>query len=235
MASTLVYQVSYLRQLEDLRAEARILAWLEAIAAEGYYVTEIDEPFRERYAEVLQAHSLSPGLSAKAREAAHRFCTGDDEEFVCNAYALTEDFPVVVGLFAPEGSVGVSTDDSHFTGGEMHQEKYQMFLTLVEVTYRQWHPLYGFDDPGTGDDTPSRDDALAGVLPRLFTINLFGPEYVAKLGRERLLSAPAWQVKELDDGGILIATIPYVEEDWRHPSPYEPREVARHLGLPAPL
>ena len=31
----------------------------------------------------------------------------------------------------------------------------------------------------------------------------FAPAYVAKLGRGRLMAAPAWSVEQLDDGGIL--------------------------------
>jgi hypothetical protein len=234
MTSMPVYQISYLRQLDDLRDEAHVLAWLEALAAEGYYITSIDDPFEERYEEVLQTNTLSPGLSPLAQTAAHDFCAGDDEELACSAYALTEDFTVVLTLFEPEGSVCLSADDSHFTAGEIHQQKYQMFLTLVEVSYQQWHPIYGFDHAGADEgNTPSRNEALALQVSSLFTINLFGPEYAAKLGRERLLSAPAWQVRELDDGGVLVVPVPYVKEDWRQPSPYSQRAVAQHLGIPS--
>jgi hypothetical protein len=72
--------------------------------------------------------------------------------------------------------------------------------------------------------------------PWLYRINLFGPEYVAKLGRERLLNTPAWQVKELDDGGILVATIPYMEAGVKEPgaAAYDWGKAAQHLGLAEP-
>lgn len=233
MVSMAVYQISYLRQREELRDEARVIAWLEALAAEGYSLTKGEEAFEERDAQgLLHTHSQPLGCSSRAREAAHRFCTGNAEELDCTASALLEDFTVGVSLFEPEGSVMVTADDRHFTTGELSRQYYQWFLTLVEVTYRQWHPVYGFAHEGAAcGPLPSREEALSLEVRRLFTINLFGPEYVARLGRKAVLSTPAWQVRELDDGGVLVVPVPYVKEDWRQPSPYDLGSVAEHLGF----
>lgn len=44
---------------------------------------------------------------------------------------------------------------------------------------------------------------FARYLPGLYWLNFFGPTYVELIGRERLLAAPAPEVKELGDGVFL--------------------------------
>lgn len=57
---------------------------------------------------------------------------------------------------------------------------------------------------------------------------VFTPPMVEHYGRERLRSAPAWRVTELDDGAIFVAC---------HDRPLDwdadCRDVAEHLGLPS--
>jgi hypothetical protein len=81
-------------------------------------------------------------------------------------------------------------------------------LNVLQVAYNFWHPFYGFlDSYGDPPFTP-RADALAGNICYLYEINLFGPELVQKIGRERLLQAPSWLKQPLEDGGILL--VPYI-------------------------
>jgi hypothetical protein len=58
-------------------------------------------------------------------------------------------------------------------------------------------------------------------------LTLFTPSMVETYGREKLLSAPAHRIEELDDGAVLIVC---------HKKPLDPdtncREVADHIGLP---
>jgi hypothetical protein len=39
-------------------------------------------------------------------------------------------------------------------------------------------------------------------------LNVFGPKLVELVGRERMLSTPAWRVEELPNGGVLLVTWP---------------------------
>lgn len=58
----------------------------------------------------------------------------------------------------------------------------------------------------TGDGTAfDRVDELSWL-------NVFGSEWVRTLGRERLLSTPAWRVEELPNGCILVVTWPTVAD-----------------------
>lgn len=66
--------------------------------------------------------------------------------------------------------------------------------------------------------------------PPLYEYNVFRPETVEELGRERVLSAPDWYVEELDSGGVFLA----VREPPKQCSPAIDAclDVADHLGIP---
>jgi hypothetical protein len=42
----------------------------------------------------------------------------------------------------------------------------------------------------------------------VFWLNVFGPKLVETVGRERMLSTPAWRVEELPNGSVLLVTWP---------------------------
>lgn len=56
----------------------------------------------------------------------------------------------------------------------------------------------------------------------------YGPTHVQRFGRERLLEAPAWEVKEDERGGIWLQAVenPFVTK------PADLNALAAHLGLP---
>ena len=66
-------------------------------------------------------------------------------------------------------------------------------------------------------------------IPGLYWLNYFGGPYVELIGRERLLSAPAYEVKPVGDG-VLIA-LDASAESWQNEA-YVEREqaVIAHLG-----
>jgi len=67
------------------------------------------------------------------------------------------------------------------------------------------------------------------ATPGLYWLNFFGRPYLDLIGRERLLSAPAFEVKPVDDG-VLIA-LDASADAWQTPA-YQHREqaVIEHLG-----
>jgi hypothetical protein len=46
----------------------------------------------------------------------------------------------------------------------------------------------------------------------VFWLNVFGPKMVESIGRERVLSTPAWRVEELPNGCVLLVTRPTVTD-----------------------
>ena len=232
MSSTLLFQISYPRKPEDLRDEYLVRTWLEAIAAEGYYLTQQQEPLP---GEPQAQRQTSPGISALAYRDAHTFCAGQSDPLDCNARLVTEPHDLLdvgVALSSSEGWIVLTADDGFFTFGETRQHRYDLFVQLVEVTATVWHPLYGCLVRGGNTPDTTADDARALQIKCLCDISVFGPELVDRIGRERVLTAPAWQIRRLSDGGIVLVPYPYVREDLHHPSPYTRRAVARHLNIP---
>jgi hypothetical protein len=94
-------------------------------------------------------------------------------------------------------------------------------LHLVEMV-RAWALRY----PVTHAAAHSADDAELAGFPRfgrdmqtsirdgfdkvyeVFWLNVFGPKLVESVGRERMLSTPAWRVEELPNGCVLLVTRP---------------------------
>lgn len=56
-------------------------------------------------------------------------------------------------------------------------------------------------------------------------LTIFPPAMVERIGRERLLDAPAWHVEELDDDAVLLVCGP--AKEWRQST----KTVAEYLGM----
>jgi hypothetical protein len=103
----------------------------------------------------------------------------------------------------------------------------KIYLEIGKALYTIIQPTFGWSDLDYGLRT-SHEDIESLALPHLYWANFFGPAYVEKLGRSRIMSAPAWQIQELGDGGILyvLGPSPSLSEG------YIPVEVAQqHFGI----
>ncbi|HYO60243.1 hypothetical protein [Archangium sp.] len=66
--------------------------------------------------------------------------------------------------------------------------------------------LAGSPHFGRDDETEYRD--RFDKIYEVFWLNVFGPKLVETVGRERMLSTPAWRVEELPNGCVLLVTWP---------------------------
>ncbi|MGZ3458220.1 MAG: hypothetical protein ACXU86_06885, partial [Archangium sp.] len=66
--------------------------------------------------------------------------------------------------------------------------------------------LAGSPNFGRDDETLYRD--WFDKIYEVFWLNVFGPKLVETVGRERMLSTPAWRVEELPNGCVLLVTRP---------------------------
>ncbi|ATB30637.1 hypothetical protein [Melittangium boletus] len=66
--------------------------------------------------------------------------------------------------------------------------------------------LAGSPNFGRDDETEFRDGF--DKIYEVFWLNVFGPKLVETVGRERMLSTPAWRVEELPNGCVLLVTRP---------------------------
>ncbi|WP_375770121.1 hypothetical protein NR798_04310 [Archangium gephyra] len=97
-------------------------------------------------------------------------------------------------------------------------ERCRQFVELV----RAWASRYPVSHASAHS---SADEALAGApdfgreekasrrdgfdkIYEVFWLNVFGPQLVEAVGRERMLSTPAWRVEELPNGSVLLVLWP---------------------------
>lgn len=78
----------------------------------------------------------------------------------------------------------------------------RLFLDIGKSLYAVLRPTFGWMDFDYGLFT-THENIEALELPVLYWANFFSPAYVGKIGRDRILSAPAWAIEELVDGGFL--------------------------------
>jgi hypothetical protein len=101
-------------------------------------------------------------------------------------------------------------------------ERCQTFMEMVRawasrypVSHASAHSaddaeLAGFPNFGRNDETEYRDgfDKIYEVC----WLNVFGPKLVETVGRERMLSTPAWRLEEFPNGCVLLVTWPTVAD-----------------------
>ncbi len=120
----------------------------------------------------------------------------------------------------------------------------QLFIEKSKDIYKFTKPEFGFCGYDLGFE-PYYWHFSGCVM----WLNFFGPELVKKYGQEKLLSAPAYKVEELDDGGVFLQAsvgpsmicFPNKEElEKRHFSEEELdlydedaqiKKIRKHLGL----
>ena len=128
-----------------------------------------------------------------------------------------------------EAWIRTTTDNTpYFWRAEYNPARYsRFFLDIGKRLYEVLRPTFGWIDFDYGLRT-THEDIEALELPTLYWANFFGPAYVDKIGRDKILSAPAWAIEELPDGGLLyvLASCPGLADD--HVSV---ESVKAHFGI----
>lgn len=154
------------------------------------------------------------------------------------------DIPVIVETMGPSVEFGIapayhidipdrySDRDTDFDGPTAEEWVEQVLDLAIEARQRT-DALYSFGFPKVGamppDYYPTRDELTGRTLDRLYWLNIWPADIVDQIGRDRIRSAPAWRVEELDDRVVLLVTFanPYEMDGQTH------GEVAEHFGLEA--
>jgi hypothetical protein len=121
---------------------------------------------------------------------------------------------------SPEGEkeawICTTTDNTpYFWHTEKNPSRYSRFyLDIGKELYKVLRPSFGWIDFDYGLRT-THEDLRALNLPTLYWANFFGPEYVDKIGKSKILGAPAWKIEQLDEGGILyvLSSCPGLADD----------------------
>ena len=117
----------------------------------------------------------------------------------------------------------VNPSGSHLSWSETREMNW--FLDKCRLLLPEFEPDFACADVGT--TVVARLEG--GADPRGFAwpLMVFGPEEVERIGRQKLLDAPAWKVEELPYGGIWLQV-------WENPFDTPQTDVAilaRYLGL----
>jgi len=109
----------------------------------------------------------------------------------------------------------ITDNTPYFWRTEYNPARYsRFFLDIGKRLYEILRPTFGWSDFDYGLRT-THEDIEALQLPVIYWANFFGPAYVDKIGRDKILSAPVWRIEELPDGGLLyvLASCPGLADD----------------------
>ncbi|WP_435359157.1 hypothetical protein [Haloarchaeobius sp. DFWS5] len=85
----------------------------------------------------------------------------------------------------------------------------EWYLELVETITRTTDPDYVFAThawPDNKSDVPTLEDLQSGRIPEVHWLNVFSTATVNRLGREEILSAPAWEIRETGSDHIMVVS-----------------------------
>ncbi|WP_242493270.1 hypothetical protein [Haloarcula hispanica] len=119
-------------------------------------------------------------------------------------------------------------DDGHIDRVKQRRREFaEIHAKAADILDPQW----GFGRRGglaIGEDE-TVEDLATRTKPPLYEYNVFRPETVEAIGREQVLSAPAYYVEELDSGGVFMAVTEPPKQCGHEGQQCE--EVADQLGL----
>ena len=121
------------------------------------------------------------------------------------------------------------TDDEQYL--ETIKQYRRNFAEIHAQAANILEPTWGFGRRGglaIGEDE-TIEDLATRTKPPLYEYNVFRPETVKAIGREKVLSAPAYYVEELDSGGVFMAVTEPPKQCGHEGQQCE--EVADQLGL----
>jgi hypothetical protein len=100
----------------------------------------------------------------------------------------------------------------YFLRSGQAEERSRELLSLVRSFDSLYPCVYGYSHPkgdlGLGND-PHKDDPSADKkVYEIYWLNLYGRNMVELLGRQRVLTTPAFYIEELPSGGVLFLTRP---------------------------
>lgn len=108
----------------------------------------------------------------------------------------------------------------------------RLFLDLGKSLYNSLLPTFGWIDMCEPGGYTFFDDVESLSMPHLYWANFFSAAYVEKIGRNHILTAPAWSIEELTDGGLLYILSPgpgNAEVTYEDHVPID--EVKKHFGI----
>ncbi len=221
------------RNMEGLSDGATPATFLTEVARRGYLVLPQEHAF-ELVDELGAADAWKPGIREEVHQALAAVNAGTSDKFACYLRYCpppSEDYGLLFRMTLYRGeSILIGVNDGTFSYNEFGLKNYERFIAFVALVYQTWPLIYGYmsDGPSWEPDEVRNLEADA-----LYELTIFGPEYVAKIGREKFEALDVWRKLPMDDGGYIIAVGLYA----RSADPnliVHPTAKAEALGLESP-
>ncbi len=213
----------FLRIAESLHNREMVQRYLQLLVSLGYHLRVLREE--------NVSDNAAPEISLMAQQALEAYLTRQQANLHLHASYLGRlRIEMWITFNSEEGILSFSVDHEHFNGSDEGRAAFGALVEMFKATYAYWHPFYGYEWYD-GEPKAARVALLVTYdIHHLFSINFLGPEIVEKIGRERILSAPAWRNELLDDGGVLL--IP--DNVYGSHIPFAYKRLALALGLQTP-
>jgi hypothetical protein len=117
-----------------------------------------------------------------------------------------------LGKHVPLGfTFAMETPLSTFTVDKAEPRAHSI-VAMVKFLAGACTPTYAYGhsqaDQSLSDDPRKESSLVPNKIYEMYWLNLLGPEMVAEIGRERVLSTPCFRVEELSGGSVLLLTAP---------------------------
>ena len=91
-------------------------------------------------------------------------------------------------------------------GERSRESPTRAYVDTVRRIVKELDPGYGYAKYPEYVDLSAmpHGSTLGGQLRGIFWLNVFGPDYIERVGHKRIESAPAWKVEKLDTGHYLV-------------------------------
>ena len=180
------------------------------------------DPANERYLEKTPTDEAIEGLTRR-NGSITLFPANPDSDFTFKVYDSWSEY----GL--PElGGISLRWHRVHFRNDV--ETTIQEILDAATLVYESLSPPFAFSYfplDVERETKVTREDVVNDRIPDAFYLMLLSEGVSGRIGRDQLLSAPAWKTEPLDGGGVgLVATA--------DPMKYTPEvkgQLRSHLGL----
>lgn len=185
------------------------------------------------------ASAFKPSVSEQVQQEVRVYVAESQEQLTVEARLMARSkllrgFEYTITIAPADGVLLLSVDhERFFHRGPAGVMKFRYWVKLLQEIYAYWHPLlmHEFAHQGPPLINPDWETVHMLHLPTLYTLNLFSPELVNKLGREKIAQAAAWMIETLDDQGILLIPTDVYGLTPERSLALDFAAVARHLGF----
>ncbi|MFY0581578.1 hypothetical protein ACN28S_51510 [Cystobacter fuscus] len=188
--------------------ETELEPFLQALeeCAEGWMPDVVEGKRRRKYTRIAIWKALDEERSDRS------MCIG---LYRTRWPALDMTFRLYVPPLSPELGISIKVKPlSVFTEAERCHRFVEMVRTWASRYPVSHAAAQSLADRGLADSPNFGRDMQTAIrdgfdkIYEVFWLNVFGPKLVEAVGRERMLSTPAWRVEELPNGAVLVVTWP---------------------------